>query len=280
MAIDRTYMHGRKYETTYRSFLLDDSQKTIPNMAVSPVTHLIQGFNFVVTLNNFTYGFTEVSGLDIKKRVEYLQEGGVNDHQIVVSAPSEDRFELQLKRGMMIRCNPVVNNMARVGAASIPNNLGRQAALMAVNSMDPQATLEQGPALGMIQVYDRNRRLSAMYTFLSLGMISWEVDSLDANRYDILIESITLAHTGLTRVPLGAPNTILGYIIPEKAAESKPDEPEEPADDIEKLEKELEDTEKEMKEKERELEKLKEEKTEKEEKLKKLKEEYEKLEKP
>lgn len=211
MAIDYTYARGRKYETTYKSLLLDNKPKVIPNVAISPITHLVQGFNFILTLNNFTYGFKEIVGFQIPRRVDYISEGGVNDHELMVEIPNDDRPTLTLKRGMMIRCNPIANNLNRVLAASVKGNLARKAALMAVNTMDPQATLEQGPAAGMIQVYDRSKRLCAMYTFVSIGMINWEVDDLNADDGGILIESVTIAHTGLTRVPLAAPNTHLGY---------------------------------------------------------------------
>ncbi len=209
---DSTYIHGRIYETSYHSFLMDNKPKTIPNVAISPVTHLIQGFNFILTLNNFTYGFKEISGFKLENPVDYIPEGGVNDHQLIVGKPSDETPTLECRRGLMIRSAPVWSNASRALAAMVPNNLGRKAALMAVNVNDPQATLEQGPALGTIEVYDINKRLCAMYTFMSLGMRSWECDGLSADNSGILIESITIAHTGLTRVPLGAPNTLLGYV--------------------------------------------------------------------
>ena len=41
-----------------------------------------------------------------------------------------------------------------------------------------------------------------MFSFLSLGMIEWEFSNLSATSNDITIESITLAHTGIERIPL------------------------------------------------------------------------------
>ena len=209
---DKTYVRGRTYETTYRSYPFDDKPKKLPPIAISPVTHLIQGFNFILTLNNFTYGFKEISGLRVENPVDYIQEGGVNDHKLMVGEPSNEAPTLECKRGLMLRCLPIITDAARMAAALIPNNLARKAALLAVNTQDPQATLEQGPAIGTIEVYDRQKRLSAMYSFLSLGMTSWECDSLSADNSDISIESITIAHTGLIRIPLGAPNTFFGYL--------------------------------------------------------------------
>ncbi len=220
---DKTYVRGRTYETTYRSYPFDDKPKKLPPIAISPVTHLIQGFNFILTLNNFTYGFKEISGLRVENPVDYIQEGGVNDHKLMVGEPSNEAPTLECKRGLMLRCLPIITDAARMAAALIPNNLARKAALLAVNTQDPQATLEQGPAIGTIEVYDRQKRLSAMYSFLSLGMTSWECDSLSADNSDISIESITIAHTGLIRIPLGAPpNTFFGYLPGESEDSSAP----------------------------------------------------------
>lgn len=219
---DKTYVRGRTYETTYRSYPFDDKPKKLPPIAISPVTHLIQGFNFILTLNNFTYGFKEISGLRVENPVDYIQEGGVNDHKLMVGEPSNEAPTLECKRGLMLRCLPIITDAARMAAALIPNNLARKAALLAVNTQDPQATLEQGPAIGTIEVYDRQKRLSVMYSFLSLGMTSWECDSLSADNSDVVIESITIAHTGLIRIPLGAPNTFFGYLPGESEDSSAP----------------------------------------------------------
>ncbi len=282
-AHDHTYVHGRKYTTTYNSYLFDNKPKKLSDVAISPVTHLIQGFNFILTLNNFTYGFKEISGFKIENPVEPIQEGGVNDHKLIVGVPSNETPTLECRRGLMIRCAPVFSNVSRALAASVSNNLARKAALIAVNTQDPQATLEQGPASGTIEVYDRNKRLSAMYTFMSLGMVSWECDNLNADNSDVLIESISIAHTGLTRVPLGAPNTFFGYIpnIPEnQPTKTYDDKKDWLTFDLDRLEA-LKAQEQYLKDQEKALEKQKKDiadaKKDKEAALEKLKDEYAEL---
>lgn len=182
----------------------------LPILNVSSVDYLTQGFNFIVTLNQYMFGFKSVSGISIEREVEYIHEGGVNDHQLMVGAPQgSGGYKLDFERGLMIRTASSSVNFAKAAAtACIPNNIARKSALIALSSLSPQEALEKGPAIGLIQVYNRQNKLTAMYSFLSLGMTSWSIDNLDAERGDILIESISIVHTGLTRVPLGTGNVV------------------------------------------------------------------------
>ncbi len=178
------------------------STNRMPPVTISAKNSLFNKFNFIVTLNHFTYGFKSVSGFKIDRRLDPIQEGGVNDHQIMVGVPTTDTPTLTFRRGLLIHKPTLEVELAKVAASYIPQNELRKAALLAATSLNPQAALEQGPAIGTIQVYDRYRKLRAMYTFLSLGMISWDADDLDADDSSVAYETITVAHTGLTRVPL------------------------------------------------------------------------------
>lgn len=183
-------------------------KERLPIVKVSSMDYLTQGFNFIVTLNQYMFGFKSVSGISIEREVEYIHEGGVNDHQLMVGAPQgSGGYKLDFERGLMIRTASSPVSFAKAAAtANISNNIKRKSALIALSSLSPQEALEKGPAIGLIQVYNRQNKLAAMYSFLSLGMTSWSIDNLDAERGDILIESISIVHTGLTRVPLGAGN--------------------------------------------------------------------------
>ncbi len=183
-------------------------KERLPIVKVSSMDYLTQGFNFIVTLNQYMFGFKSVSGISIEREVEYIHEGGVNDHQLMVGAPQgSGGYKLDFERGLMIRTASSPVSFAKAAAtANISNNIARKSALIALSSLSPQEALEKGPAIGLIQVYNRQNKLTAMYSFLSLGMTSWSIDNLDAERGDILIESISIVHTGLTRVPLGAGN--------------------------------------------------------------------------
>lgn len=174
----------------------------IPQMRVSAMDCFITQMNFIVTLNEFTFGFKSVSGIEVNKPFDYYDEGGVNDHQIAVGRPENSSKELTFTRGLLIRSPAFIDNVARAAAAAIPNNVARKAALIAASSLSPREALEDGPALGIIQVFGRNRRLHSLYSFMSLGMTKWSGGDLDATTNDVLIESITIAHTGITRHPV------------------------------------------------------------------------------
>ena len=170
---------------------------------VSAMKYVSAGFNFIVTLNEFTFGFKSVSGISVNRQVTTIPEGGLNDHGIIVEEPLQSSFTLSFSRGLMIRYPQLIDATARSAAAIIPNPIARKTALVLAASSSPQEALEKGPALGFIHVYDRtNKRLLGLYSFLSLGISEWRVSDLDAeNGSGLLIEDMTIVHTGITREP-------------------------------------------------------------------------------
>lgn len=256
------------------------------SLKVSAMDKLITRFNFLVTLNEFVFGFQSVSGLEINKRVDYISEGGVNDHQLMVASPMTDNPTLTFRRGMLIHSSNAVARTANlISAAYLRNNVLRKTAMLAGAAIDARTSLEVGPALGSIQVYNRNGKLSALYVFLSLGMTSWKAEDLDASSSDIWCEEITIAHTGLERCPLQATGVVhnlfragveaaMDYDIDAKDSHSGSNVEEQRKKNQELLEK--------AKQKQEELEEEKkknqEEKEKKQEELEKQKQELERLE--
>lgn len=174
----------------------------MPPINVSAIGKLRTGFNFVVMLNEFTYGFQSVSGIRVHRETMREQEGGVNDHMYLVGKPDDEQPTLTLERGYVIRSLEIISDGLYSAACAIPSQLGRKAAMLAANATSPVLSLENGPSTGLIMVFDRRQKLYAMFAFLSLGMIEWEFPTLSANNTEITIESITLAHTGIERIPL------------------------------------------------------------------------------
>ncbi len=155
-------------------------------------------FRFILTLNNFTYGFKNITGMKVSRNLNPILQGGVNDQSIFVGMPDAADTELTLTRGFLIREWPIATTAALMAASQIPNNLLRRTALMAVGLTDAQYTLEHGPAFGDIKVYNpRTFELSDWWTFISYGIIDRSPDGLDASSGEPAMESITLKVTDL-----------------------------------------------------------------------------------
>lgn len=184
----------------------------LPALSVSGMKNyddITAACNFIVTLGMYTFGFQSVSGLEIRKPTETQREGGVNDHAILCGVPESNEHSLTFKRGLLLRKNTgdIIIAAAYAIAAQVPDTVGRRAATFAVTAagavaggITPQTVLENGPTLGTIQVFNRERtRLQGLFSFISLGMTSWRADDLDASNGNVWCEEITIAHTGLTR---------------------------------------------------------------------------------
>ena len=181
------------------------AKKFMPHPNVTAMDNLVTGFNFVLILNTYVYGFKEISNLKVENDPITYAEGGVNDHQLIVRQPYVgSEMTLSCRRGYIIRgADGLAGKGVRAAAAKISNQAARRAAMIAANVMSPQTTLEEGPALGFINVYNRVRELIASFSFLSLGVKSWQFSDLDAtNGSEIMLESFELIHTGLTRIPV------------------------------------------------------------------------------
>lgn len=195
--------------------------KKMPNAQISSVDNLIAGngarFRFILTLNNFTYGFQSISGLSSGREFDSYEEGGVNDHLVYTGKFSgKGDKTLSLKRGMVLSQPSTITTAALAALGQISDPLARRTALMAVGATDAQYTLKHGPAFGDIKVYNPfNLKLCDQWTFLSLGVESHNFPDLDAESNVSPFEDLSLKVIDLKRKPLGLPSTvstIMSYI--------------------------------------------------------------------
>ncbi|MGN1043808.1 MAG: phage tail protein [Acutalibacteraceae bacterium] len=183
--------------------VIDMGFHKLPGLNVSSMKYLSGNFRFIVTLNQFTFGFKSVSGLSVSRELRTIEEGGVNDHGILVGQPDNSSHSLRFSRGLMLRFPEIADKLAVAAAVRIPNASARFMALMTAAGASPQETLERGPALGMVIAYDRNGNVRGKYSFVSFGITEWSVSDLDAtDSSGILIEDLTIAHSGLVREPV------------------------------------------------------------------------------
>lgn len=141
----------------------------------------IVSVRFIVLFNAVTLGFQSVSGIGTQRSVEYISEGGRNDYPILVPKPQEEPHKLTFKRGYQMRKLSIMGALA--------GYIGSQA-------------IEAKGALGTILVLDEDRSIKAIYSFISQGVVEWEVSDLDATRSAPLIETFTITHKGLKNIPV------------------------------------------------------------------------------
>lgn len=223
------------------------------NDMISSAGDLSCGYHFKVEFNEISFGFQNVDGIELTRSYDSLQEGGVNDHKVLVGRPMDSLPTLTFSRGYIIRASSVVTGAAKAAAARITNNAARKAALIALNTLDPQEILEYGPALGFITVYSttRKNKVIARFSFFALGISSWSLEGLNAASGELLVEKFSVLHNGITRIPLIKPALASGayYLglkdnVKDNIDDTKSflDGPGEPLDfsDIEKSKKEFE----------------------------------------
>lgn len=146
----------------------------------------IVAVRFIVLFNTTTLGFQSVSGIGIERSVSYVSEGGRNDYPILIPKPQSEPHRLTFKRGYEMR------------KASVLGLLSGYAGSQAI---------EAKGALGTILVLDETQSIKAIYSFISQGVVEWEVSDLDAERSSPLIETFTIAHRGLQNIPV--PSSLL-----------------------------------------------------------------------
>lgn len=141
----------------------------------------IAAVRFIVLFNTATLGFQSVSGISVRRSVEYISEGGRNNHPILVPKPQTEPHRLTFKRGYQMRRLNVTGLLS--------GYLGSQA-------------IEAKCALGTILVLDEGQEIKAIYSFISQGVVEWELSDLDASRSAPLIETFTITHNGLKNIPV------------------------------------------------------------------------------
>ena len=82
------------FDAQQGSQIIDMGFHKIPALNVSSLKYLSCNFRFIVTLNTFTFGFKSVSGLSVSRELRTIEEGGVNDHGILVGQPDNSSHTL------------------------------------------------------------------------------------------------------------------------------------------------------------------------------------------
>lgn len=135
-------------------------------------------FYFQVTIGNDVIAFKEVSGLESEMELETIQEGGSNEFEYKV--PKQVKHgNLVLKRAMLPADHTVVNwfNDVLSNGLSVPIV----------------------PANIKISLLDKEENPVYNWDCLKAFPVKWQVDSLDAEKNSVLIETMEFAYQSIVR---------------------------------------------------------------------------------
>ncbi len=123
--------------------------------------------------------FKEVSGLSSEMEVETLREGGENSYELKL--PKQVKHSnLVLKRALM----PLTNTVE----AWIKLNMESNLSLLIV------------PDIITISLCDADGIPLRVWSCVGAFPVKWEVDTMDAEKNSVLIETLELAYSSLTRI--------------------------------------------------------------------------------
>lgn len=171
-------------------------------------SNLVYDYNFVLILNEYVYSVKSIGGIDRDYLNNPEREGG-NEWPVFIRDYNNSSFiKINIERAMPIRRSQIVSSTIRAGVAAaakmcegVAQNIVRRSALLSAAALDPIATLENGPAIGIIQVFNKTfTKDVANFKFFSYGAERWSATQLDARSGDIVIESIDLLCTDLIRM--------------------------------------------------------------------------------
>jgi phage tail-like protein len=152
--------------------------------------HLTPTFLFYVKLGNFEVAmFTECSGIGAKRGFDPVREGGVNDHAHILPGPME-YSNITLKRGLSL--STALWDWFQAGKFDYA--VQRQDVTIYQYSAELIAA-SAGPA-------GSDRRAGAVKTWSLANAfpVSWKLSDLNSGTSSLSIESLEIAHEGLSLI--------------------------------------------------------------------------------
>ena len=134
----------------------------------------IPGYSFSVNFDGIPYSFSRVSNLSGSVEVDTIQEGGNNDAPIILRKPKKNPDYLILER-----------------------------ALHATLADVAFAFFKEGRQISAITITVKNNGKTVRMFFITNGVIvQREFSPLDALESAVMLQSLKIAHAGLTELPL------------------------------------------------------------------------------
>lgn len=122
-------------------------------------------------------GFQEVSGIAVTMETESITEGGEN--RFAHTLPSRTKYEdLVLKRGVLVRSSP----LAIWCRETLSNGLNKRIVTKTIK-------------VSLLDANVDNQKPIMTWVFENAYPIKWEVSSLDAQKSEIVIETLTFSYS-------------------------------------------------------------------------------------
>lgn len=138
------------------------------------------GFHFSVSIDNDNTQdatFKEVSGINQEMSIGTIEEGG--ESRFVHRVPGRTKYpDLVLKRGLIVGTSP----LAEWCKSTIESGLAQR--------------IE--PKLLQVQLLDADNNPLVKWSFTNAYPTKWEVNTFDATKSEIVIETITFAYNYFT----------------------------------------------------------------------------------
>ena len=141
---------------------------------MADASDLIPSYSFEVTLDGISFSFSRVTNLSGSVEIDTIVEGGNNSSPIILRKPKRSPDMLVLEKGVYTSAKDVMMAMFTEGSKIEAININ---------------VLRNGSTVRMF--------------FITGGVVvRREFSPLDALDSSVLLESLQIAHTGLTEVPL------------------------------------------------------------------------------
>ena len=134
----------------------------------------IPGYSFSVNFDGFSYSFGRVSNLGGTIDIETIQEGGNNDSVVILRKPKKNPDYLILERALHSTLTDVAFSF-----------------------------FKEGRLISAITITVKKDGKTVRMFFITIGVIvQREFSPLDALESSVLLQSLKIAHSGMTELPL------------------------------------------------------------------------------
>ena len=145
-------------------------------MGKSSASDFIPGYSFSVNLDGFMYSFGKVTNLSSTVDIETIVNGGNNDGPVILRKPKKNPDFLILERALHSTLTDMAFSFFTVG---------RQISAITI-------------------MVNKDGKTVRMFFVANGIIVQREFSPLDALDSSVMLQSLKIAHTGITEMPMGS----------------------------------------------------------------------------